>query len=92
MTNETKRTNPGGRRSKLRQMLSWATGDRAAEGEALADRSGPAVNAEDATTAVRRAHGDLGVPATEERAPESDADRQDFARPKDARAERDAED
>jgi hypothetical protein len=51
----------------LRQKLAWATGDRDAEAEALADRSPEGVTVDDAKLAVKRAHGDLGVeqPETE---------------------------
>lgn len=48
-----------------RQLLHWATGDRDAEAEALADASGPEVDKEDAEEAVKRAHGDLGVDEAE---------------------------
>ncbi len=42
----------------LRQKLHAATGDRDAEAEALADRSGDDVTVEDAKVAVNRAHGE----------------------------------
>jgi hypothetical protein len=42
-----------------RQLLHAATGDRDAEAEALADRSGAAVDEDDARAAVKRAHGDV---------------------------------
>lgn len=42
-----------------RQLLHWATGDRDAEAEALADDAG--VEPEAAEAAVKRAHGDLGT-------------------------------
>ncbi len=42
-----------------RQLLHWATGDRQAEAEALAEDAG--VEEEDAGLAVKRAHGDLGA-------------------------------
>lgn len=89
MDNEMPRENTGRRGSKLRQLLSWATGDRAAEGAALSDRAGPSVSTHDATVAVRRAHGDLGVPAGQEHASDTDANIEDFAGPNDAVAERD---
>jgi hypothetical protein len=63
----------------LRQRLHWATGDREAEGKALADNTEGDVSEEDATTAVRRAHGDLGI---DETAPDDDV-----AKPVDAEAE-----
>ncbi|MPY95207.1 MAG: hypothetical protein GEV08_19765 [Acidimicrobiia bacterium] len=52
-----------------RQLLHWATGDRDAEAEALAEAAGDEVSEEDAELAVKRAHGDLG---SEEPAPEGD--------------------
>ena len=56
----------------LRQKLSWATGDREREAEALADASPPGVSEHDAKVAVARAHGDDGVSEDEvdEPAPE----------------------
>lgn len=78
-TNEQERSNGG--ISRLRQLLHWATGDRAAEGKALADRAGPAVTEEEAITAVRRVHGDLGVAGPEHEAPG------DVATPADAQGE-----
>ena len=60
-----------------RQLLHWATGDREAEAEALADASGD-VTEEDAEAAVKRAHGDLG-----EEEPETPGD---VATPADAEA------
>ncbi len=45
----------------IRQLLHWATGDRKAEGEALADSSAADVTEEEAEEAVKRAHGDLGI-------------------------------
>jgi hypothetical protein len=64
----------------LRQRLHSATGDRDAEAKALADRAGDDISEDDAKTAVRRAHGDLGAgdPATES----------DIASPADAEAVR----
>lgn len=62
-----------------RQLLHWATGDREAEAEALADAAGPEVDKDDAEEAVKRAHGDLGVD-------EKDASDSDVAHPADARA------
>ena len=43
----------------LRQRLASATGDRHAEAKALAERAGDDVADDDATTAVREAHGDI---------------------------------
>lgn len=43
----------------LRQQLHAATGDRRKEAAALADRSGDAVDVDEAEVAVRRAHGDI---------------------------------
>jgi hypothetical protein len=43
----------------IRQVLHAATGDRDAEAEALAERAGDDVSADEAKTAVRRAHGDV---------------------------------
>lgn len=60
-----------------RQLLHWATGDRAAEAGALAHDAG--VEPEAASAAVRDAHGDLG-------ADRSDPDT-DVADVDDARAE-----
>lgn len=48
----------GAPRRSFRQLLHWATGDRAAEAVALADASPDEVTLEDATTAVARAHND----------------------------------
>lgn len=48
----------GAPRRTFRQLLHWATGDRAAEAVALADASPGEVTLEDATTAVARAHND----------------------------------
>ena len=57
----------GDHHTTIRQKLHWATGDRDAEAEALADESPAEVTAEDAKVAVLRAHGDAGVdePGTE---------------------------
>ena len=41
MTNDGEREEAGGRPSRLKQLLHWATGDRAAEGRALARAGGP---------------------------------------------------
>jgi hypothetical protein len=49
----------GGIGGKLRQMLHAASGDRAAEAKALADRSGGEVSEAEALVAVERAHGEL---------------------------------
>ena len=62
---------------RLRQRLHQATGDRDAEAEALADRTGD-VSEEDALLAVHRAEGDLG--------PDEPAEKSDFATPEDAEA------
>jgi hypothetical protein len=43
----------------LRQRLHWATDDRDAEAEALADRAGDEVDEEAAKLAVGRAHGEV---------------------------------
>ena len=48
----------GAPRRTFRQLLHWATGDRAAEAVALADASPNEVTLEDATKAVARAHND----------------------------------
>ncbi|MFN0028810.1 MAG: hypothetical protein ACKV2O_16740 [Acidimicrobiales bacterium] len=45
----------------VKQLLHWATGDREAEGKALAERADVDVDPADAEEAVKRAHGDLGV-------------------------------
>ncbi|HEX4493576.1 MAG TPA: hypothetical protein VH914_20405 [Acidimicrobiia bacterium] len=50
---------PKDKTSSLRQVLHAATGDRKKEAEALADRSPDDVEAAEAETAVRRAHGDI---------------------------------
>ena len=42
----------------LRQRLHAATGDRDAEAQALADRSGDEVSVDDAKVAVQEAHGE----------------------------------
>lgn len=46
-------------KTTVRQLLHWATGDREAEAEVLADEAD--VSEEAAEEAVKRAHGDLGV-------------------------------
>lgn len=43
-----------------RQLLHWATGDRDAEAEALADASEDEVTEGEAKRAVQKAHGDVG--------------------------------
>lgn len=61
----------------VRQLLHWATGDREAEAEALADSSDTEVTEDEAEIAVKRAHGDLGVedsPTNTDVASPSDAD------------------
>jgi hypothetical protein len=68
----------------VRQKLAWATGDRDAEAEALADRSPDDVTVDDAKLAVQRAHGDLGVEQ-----PETEGD---IASPADAEAASDDHD
>lgn len=68
-----------------KQLLHWATGDRKAEAEALADASGPGIDADDAELAVKRAHGDLGV---DEGAPADEDDIADAADAEEAAAER----
>ncbi|MEZ5232785.1 MAG: hypothetical protein AB7W59_08185 [Acidimicrobiia bacterium] len=55
-----------------KQLLHWATGDREAEAEALADDAG--VDLEAAETAVKEAHGDLGVDRTDPSTDVADAD------------------
>ncbi len=62
----------------LRQKLHAATGDREAEAEAVADRSGEDINEDEAEVAVRRAHGDI---IAEEPTPQND-----LASPQDAEA------
>ena len=64
----------------VKQLLHWATGDRKAEGEALADAAGPQVADEAGETAVKQAHGDLGVSDAD------DPDDGDVAGVEDARA------
>lgn len=59
----------------LRQMLHAATGDRAAEADALADRTDAPVSEDDAKVAVRQAHGDVAG---------GDAGPSDLATPEDA--------
>ena len=66
----------GDHHTTIRQKLHWATGDRDAEAEALADRE-PEVSEEDARIAVQRAHGEAGA-----NAPQTEAD---IAHPEDAR-------
>ena len=66
-----------------RQLLHAATGDREAEGQALADRADDDVSDDDAERAVRRAHGDV----TDGPAPE-----RDVASPEDAEAVRETDD
>jgi hypothetical protein len=64
---ESKADDESSDKPSVRQKLAWATGDRDAEAEALADRSPDEVTVDDAKLAVQRAHGDLGVeqPETE---------------------------
>jgi hypothetical protein len=64
---ESKPDDESSDKPSVRQKLAWATGDRDAEAEALADRSPDEVTVDDAKLAVQRAHGDLGVeqPETE---------------------------
>lgn len=64
---ESKSDDESSDKPSVRQKLAWATGDRDAEAEALADRSPDDVTVDDAKLAVQRAHGDLGVeqPETE---------------------------
>ena len=66
----------------LRQVLHAATGDRKKEAEALADRSADEVDADDAQTAVRRAHGDIDQDP--ERDPRLRAVEVELATPEDA--------
>ena len=87
MTNAREQKPTDNEGSRARQLLHWATGDRSAEGKALADRADPAVTEQDATQAVRRAHGDLGVEATPPPDSESEAELSDVAEPEDALAE-----
>jgi hypothetical protein len=66
-----------------RQLLHAATGDREAEGKALADRAEGDVSEEEAEETVRRAHGDVhGEPSPE----------RDVASPEDAEAVAEDED
>lgn len=65
----------------VRQLLHWATGDREAEGKALAEDAD--VPEADAERAVRRAHGDLGVDEDDTTVDHDD----DLATPADAEAE-----
>ena len=88
MTKARKQKPSEGQRSRARQLLHWATGDRSAEGKALAERTDAEVTERDATNAVRRVHGDLGVPATPTPGPESEVELSDVAEPQDARVER----
>ena len=74
----------GSDKPSVRQKLAWATGDRDAEAEALADRSPDDVTVDDAKLAVKRAHGDLGVDQ-----PETESD---IASPADAEAASDDHD
>ncbi len=64
----------------LRQKLSWATGDRDREAEALADRA-EGVTKHDAKVAVAQAHGDDGVSESEVDEP---AHEDEIAKPSDA--------
>ncbi|HUP75800.1 MAG TPA: hypothetical protein VM282_22385 [Acidimicrobiales bacterium] len=52
-------TDDGEDKPSLRQRLHWATDDRDAEAEALADRAGDEVDEEAAKLAVGRAHGEV---------------------------------
>jgi hypothetical protein len=65
-----------------RQLLHAATGDREAEGEALADRADDDVSDDDAERAVRLAHGDVHG---------EEAPARDVASPEDAEAVRDTD-
>jgi hypothetical protein len=60
--------------SKARQVVHAATGDRDAEAEALADRAGEDVDADDAKVAVQRAHGDRSDPDAAPKRGLADAD------------------
>lgn len=64
----------------VKQLLHWATGDRKAEGEALAESAGTGVDAEAGELAVKRAHGDLGAGAFDQ----TDHDIADIADAQDA--------
>jgi hypothetical protein len=64
-----------------RQLLHWATGDRDAEADALADDAGGDVSEQDAKRAVQRAHGDAGYEASDTSG--------DVATPADVQHERD---
>ena len=46
-------------KTSVRQLLHWASGDREAEAQALADESPGDVSQKDAEVAVKRAHGDV---------------------------------
>ena len=72
-------TEDGEDKPSLRQRLHWATDDRDAEAEALADRAGDEVDEEAARLAVSRAHGEVrdGVDPEKE---------DDLATPDDAKA------
>lgn len=93
MTSESEHNRAGGWRSRIKQLLHWATGDRAGEGRALSEQAGSAVSDRDATDAVRRVHGDLGLPDTSVPEPTGeinrDDERGDIATPSDAQAEHD---
>ena len=54
-----KQTDDGEDKPSLRQRLHWATDDRDAEAQALADRAGDEVDEEAARVAVDRAHGEV---------------------------------
>jgi hypothetical protein len=54
-----KETDDGEDKPSLRQRLHWATDDRDAEAQALADRAGDEVDEDAARVAVGRAHGEV---------------------------------
>jgi hypothetical protein len=58
MGDDTENDDVGEDSPSVRQWLHAATGDRDAEAQALADRSGEEVSVDDAKVAVQKAHGE----------------------------------
>ncbi len=67
----------GDAKADIHQKLAWATADRDEEAAALAEKAGPAVDADDARVAVDRAHG-------ERRDRENEDSESEMASPEDA--------
>jgi len=77
--NDDQEPEPPDNEPSLRQRLHSATGDRDAEAQALADRSGEDVDVDDAKVAVQKAHGESIEPPNPERDMATVKDAQDEA-------------